>query len=169
MQRLYRLLLMLLLWRYKRQGLQIARDCRVTGWVRFGSEPYLISIAEHVTIAGGVTFITHDGATCVFRHRPGFGHVIKYKRIVVHHNCFIGSRSIILQGTSIGPDSVVAAGAVVTRDVPPGSVVAGSPARVIMTIDEYADKCLAATPSYNIEAYNRNKRSELLRIFPNRT
>ncbi|HET6249633.1 MAG TPA: DapH/DapD/GlmU-related protein [Tepidisphaeraceae bacterium] len=46
-------------------------------------------------------------------------------------NCFIGGRSIILPGVTIGDGSIVAAGAIVTKDVPPGSIVAGNPARVI--------------------------------------
>lgn len=47
--------------------------------------------------------------------------------------CFIGARSIIMPGVRIGDNCIVAAGAVVTRDVPPGSVVAGNPARIIAT------------------------------------
>ena len=46
-------------------------------------------------------------------------------------NCFIGGRSIVLPGVTIGDGSIVAAGAVVTKDVPPGSIVAGNPAKII--------------------------------------
>lgn len=46
-------------------------------------------------------------------------------------NCFIGARSIVLPGLKVGPGSIVAAGAVVTKDVPPGVIVAGNPARII--------------------------------------
>jgi acetyltransferase-like isoleucine patch superfamily enzyme len=45
--------------------------------------------------------------------------------------CFIGARSIILPGLTIGDESIVAAGSVVTKDVPPRSIVAGNPAQVI--------------------------------------
>jgi len=49
----------------------------------------------------------------------------------VGENCFIGARSVILPGVQIGDESIVAAGAVVTRDVPPRCIVAGNPARVV--------------------------------------
>jgi acetyltransferase-like isoleucine patch superfamily enzyme len=49
----------------------------------------------------------------------------------VGRNCFIGGRSLLLPGIEVGDGSVVGAGSVVTRSVPPGSVVAGNPARII--------------------------------------
>jgi acetyltransferase-like isoleucine patch superfamily enzyme len=156
-------------WRLRRlvrQGLQIADDCRITGTPDFGSEPYLISIGRHVTITGRVTFITHDGGTWVFRDRPEYREVIKYGRIVIHDNCFIGYGSIIMPGVSIGPNAVVAAGSVVTRDVPPDSVAGGTPARVLTSIDDYARKCLAKTPDYDRAAYKREKMAEILRLYP---
>jgi len=156
------------LWlRYLRsQGLQIAEDCRVMGFPTFGSEPFLISIAKGVTISLGVVFITHDGGTFVFRDQPGFETVIKYGRITVRENCFIGARATILPGVEIGPNAIVAAGAVVTKDVLPGSIVAGVPARIVGRVSEYRESCKLRTPVYNIAAYKQNKRRELLRVFP---
>ena len=52
----------------------------------------------------------------------------------------------------------------VTKDVPPGSVVAGVPARVICTTEEYADKCLKNTPEYDVEAYKKDQKSEVLKM-----
>jgi len=49
---------------------------------------------------------------------------------------WIGERAIILKGVTVGPDSVVAAGAVVTKDVPARTVVAGNPARVVKVIGQ---------------------------------
>jgi galactoside O-acetyltransferase len=51
--------------------------------------------------------------------------------IVVEDNCWVGAGSIFLDGVRVGTGSVVAAGSVVTKDVPPYAIVAGSPARVI--------------------------------------
>lgn len=162
---IYRVIKWWRLRRHIRNGLQIANDCRLVGMPDFGTEPYLISIGEHVTISTRVTFINHDGGTWVFRDRPRFREVIKYGRIVIHDNCFIGLGVTIMPGVSIGPNSVVAAQSVVTSDVPPNTVVGGIPVRILMTVDEYADKALAQTPDYDRVAYRSNKATELLRIF----
>ena len=56
---------------------------------------------------------------------------IKSAPITIGDRVWIGCRAIILAGVTIGEGSVVAAGSVVTRDVPPGTLVAGNPAKVI--------------------------------------
>ena len=152
--------------RYIRQGLQIAEDCRIVTMPNFGSEPYLVSIGKHVTISALITFITHDGGTWVFRGQERYRDVIKYGRIVIHDNCFIGYGSTLMPGLSIGPNSVVAAHSVVTKDVAPNTVAGGVPARALMTTAEYAEKALAQTPEYDREAYRRDKVAELLRLYP---
>jgi hypothetical protein len=154
-------------WHLKLQGLEMAPDCRFMGFPRFGSEPYLVSIGRHVTISSGVSFITHDGGTWVFREQPKYRRVIKYGRIIIHENCFIGARSIIMPGVSIGPNSVVAAGSIVTKSVPPGIVVCGVPARALSSVQEYAETALRNTPDYDVDAYLKDKKKELLRILPN--
>jgi acetyltransferase-like isoleucine patch superfamily enzyme len=152
--------------RARRAGLQIADDVRMTGWPTFGSEPYLVSIGPRVGIAAKVVFITHDGGTRVFRDQAGYENVIKYGRITIHENSIIGYGVILLPGVEIGPNSVVAAGSVVTKSVPPNSLAMGVPARVFMTTEEYARQSLATSPTYDVEAYRRDKEAELLRIFP---
>jgi acetyltransferase-like isoleucine patch superfamily enzyme len=156
-------------WRVRhfiRQGLQIADDCRLMGVPNFGSEPYLISIGRHVTISSRVTFINHDGGTWVFRHLPKYSDVIKYGRIVIHENCFIGLGVTIMPGVSIGPNAVVAAESVVAADVAANTVAGGVPARMLMTVEEYAEKARAQTPEYDRSAYRADKVRELLRVFP---
>lgn len=53
--------------------------------------------------------------------------------VVILDNCFVGHGAIVLPRVTVGPNSIVAAGAVVTKDVPPGVVVGGNPARFICT------------------------------------
>lgn len=56
------------------------------------------------------------------------------KRVLIGDRVWIGERSVILKGVTIGNDSIVAAGSVVTHDVPPSTIVAGNPARVVKQI-----------------------------------
>ena len=152
------------LWRLRRAGLTIAADCRMAHFPDFGSEPYLVTIGNRVGFAGNVTFITHDGGTHVFRHLDRYKHVIKYGRITILDNSVIGEGVIILPGVTIGPNSVVAAGSVISRNVPPGWVVSGNPAKPVMTVHQYAEWSLAATPAYDREAYLNNKREFLMKF-----
>jgi len=55
---------------------------------------------------------------------------------IVYDNVMIGANAVILEGVKIGSGSVVAAGSVVTKDVPPGVVVAGTPAKIIKEVDD---------------------------------
>lgn len=54
--------------------------------------------------------------------------------ITIHDNVWIGEKSIILKGVTIGEGSIVATGAVVTKDVPPYSIVAGNPAKIVKSL-----------------------------------
>lgn len=67
-----------------------------------------------------------------------FGPGVDVKTAAVHigRNAWLANKTIILRGVSIGENSVIGAGSVVTRDVPPNSVAAGNPARVIRPIME---------------------------------
>jgi acetyltransferase-like isoleucine patch superfamily enzyme len=84
-----------------------------------------IIIGENVSISAGVWLVTgsHD------MNHPSF--IDTYKPIVIEDYAWIGMRATILGGVTIGKGAVVMAGAVVTRDVPPYTVVGGVPARVV--------------------------------------
>jgi len=113
-----------------------------------------------------VSFVNHDGGTWIFRNQARYANVIKFGRIVICDNCFIGTGATIMPGVTIGPNSVVAAASVVTQSVPPNTVAGGVPARVLMDVEEYAEKCLAQNPTYDPEVYRKDKVSELIRLFP---
>jgi acetyltransferase-like isoleucine patch superfamily enzyme len=66
----------------------------------------------------------------------------------IRDNVFVGYGAIIMPGVTIGPNAIVAAGAVVTRNVSPNSIVAGSPARNIGTLDNLLKKLQTQTDSY---------------------
>ena len=110
-------------------GVDVADDVRFYGISRgmFGSEPWMIRIHEKVFITAGVAFVTHDGGSLILRDEVP---TLEWSApIVVEKKVYIGIRSIILPGVTIGERSIVGAGSVVTKDVPPNSVVAGVPER----------------------------------------
>jgi acetyltransferase-like isoleucine patch superfamily enzyme len=121
-------------------GVKVGKDVRLIGITdkTFESEPYLISIGDHVTIAGQVKFINHDGGVWIFRESERNIELIK--KICVKNNVFIGYRSIILPGVTIGNNVIIGAGSVVASDIPDNCVAAGVPAKVIRTIEEYRNK-----------------------------
>ncbi|HEY3267805.1 MAG TPA: acyltransferase [Armatimonadota bacterium] len=121
-------------------GVQVGDDCRflgVDGWT-FGSEPYLIRIGNHVTVTGGVRFVTHDGGVWVFRDKEPALEV--FGPITVGSNVFIGLNVVLMPGVTIGDNCIVGAGSVVTKDVPSGMVAVGCPARSIRPIAEYRER-----------------------------
>ena len=144
-----------------KRGLEVGKDVTIIGRVDFGSEPYLIKLGDYVKISYDVAFITHDGGTWAFRDFERYKKVIKYGKITVGERSFIGCRSIILPGVNIGKRCVIGAGSIVTTDIPDGSVVCGVPARVIMSTEEYAEKCLKNLKEYNEEEYLNNKEEYL--------
>ncbi|WP_102412056.1 DapH/DapD/GlmU-related protein [Beduinella massiliensis] len=106
----------------RKLGVKIGENCRLISFPQFGSEPYLIEIGDHVTVSSDVSFVNHDGGTWVFREHDPYKNVIKFGRIRIGNNCFIGMRSTIMPGVSIGDDCVVGACSLVTKSIPPGEV-----------------------------------------------
>lgn len=129
----------------RRQGVKIGEGCDINNSVIFGSEPYLITIGNHVRINSGVNLITHDGGCWVLRKveygfDSDFQNADCFGTIKICDNVHIGNNAIIMPGVTVGENSIIACGAVVTKDVPPHSVYGGVPARKIETIEEYAAK-----------------------------
>jgi len=88
-----------------------------------------ITIEDNVLIGPKVNLITENHPL-----NPGDRKALICKPIVVKRNAWIGAAATILPGVTIGENSVVAAGAVVTTDVPPNTIVAGVPAKFIRNI-----------------------------------
>jgi maltose O-acetyltransferase len=90
-------------------------------------------------------------------------------RVIIHESCHIGARTMILAGVEIGPRTIVGAQSVVTRTLPPDTVCAGNPARVICTLEEYLAKHrqrIAASQCFPYLDYDRHvtpeRRAELV-------
>lgn len=96
----------------------------------------LVRIGRNVLIASNVLITDSDHVV-----EPGGVPVSKNLKFVtqpvyVEDNCWLGQNAVILKGVIIGHDSIVGANTVVTKDVPPYSVVAGNPARMIKRLSE---------------------------------
>lgn len=106
--------------------------CIVTGYGTTEDKLGSITIGNNVRIAPHVMML---GGNHVFDDvtKPIREQGLVRKSIVIEDDCWIAGRANIMAGVRIGTGSVVAAGAVVTKDVPPYSVVAGVPAKVIKT------------------------------------
>lgn len=119
-------------------GATVGEGCRILSFV-VSSEPELITIGDRVTISSDVLFITHDGTGWLFRDGQGGRHYW-LAPITIGDDVFVGARVTLLPGVVVGDRCVVAAGSVVTRSVPAGSVVGGNPARIIGSYDELEAK-----------------------------
>jgi acetyltransferase-like isoleucine patch superfamily enzyme len=123
----------------RKQGAEIGEGCSIISR-DLGPEPYLVKLGNHVTIAHGVIFMTHDGGAWLFRQE--FPDLQVFGPIVIEDNCVIGINAVLCPNIRIGPNSIVAAGSVVISDVPPNTIAMGVPARPLGSIDKYREKCL---------------------------
>lgn len=94
----------------------------------FGTEPWCITLGDNVHITQEVLFVTHDGGTLLFRDRQPDLEITK--PIVVGDNVYIGVRSIIMPGVTIGNNVIIAAGSVVTKNISDNSVWGGGTSSV---------------------------------------
>ncbi len=116
-------------------GIRIGKNCLISefnvlrgqGGITLGDNVYTAPLVQMLA----VNHVYHD------RTRPIIQQGITAQGIVVEDDCWIGAGAIILDGVRVGRGAVVAAGAVVTQDVPPHTVVGGIPARTLKTITDH--------------------------------
>ena len=107
---------------------------RLHGVILDPAHCWLITIGDNVTMAPRVHILCHDASTKQFLNYTKIGNV------TIGDNVFIGAESVVLPGVTIGNNVIVGANSTVTHDVPDGVVVAGSPAKVICSLDDYLIK-----------------------------
>lgn len=119
-----------ILWIYnwylrKFYGMKLAPDVRISLKARVDkTNPQHIQIGSQTLVAFDAIILSHDYSTQ--RHAGNFAEDTK-----IGERCFIGCASIIMPGVQIGNECIIAAGSVVTKDVPAYSIVAGNPAKII--------------------------------------
>lgn len=104
------------------------------------ADPKLIKFHNNDVIASDVTFITHDITNYMLKNYDQRYYKYQTGCIEVMDNVFIGSKVIILPNVRIGNNVIVGAGSIVTKDIPDNSVVAGNPAKVISSFEDYVIK-----------------------------
>lgn len=95
---------------------------------------FLIEIGNNVTFSTRVHLLAHDASTKIIN---GY---VKIGLVTIKDNVFVGANVTILPGVTIGENSIIGAGSVVTHSIPDNVVAAGNPCKVIMTLDEYKKK-----------------------------
>lgn len=166
LMKLYFSIFKVILWWYKRKGLRVGKNLEVGG---FGlgidtQYPWLITIGDNVGLSTGSLILAHDDS---LYYKIGYSTI---GAVNIGNDVFIGAKAVILPGVSIGNNSIVAAGSVVTKPIPANTIVAGVPAVVIGTTDALIDKrkqLLKTLPKfytkemknteYKQEMYNRLK------------
>jgi len=102
------------------------------------ADPAFVRIGSNVVLSD-CTIFGHDGSAQVLCTAYAIP-LDAVGKVDIKDNVFVGWQAIIMPGVTVGPNAVVAAGAVVTKDVAPNTVVAGVPARPIGTMDELVQK-----------------------------
>lgn len=110
------------------------------------TDPRLVSIGNNVTLSS-CTILGHDGVIRILNARYN-KKLDSVGPVIIKDNCFVGYGAIVMPRVTIGPDAIVAAGAIVTKDVPPGTVVGGNPARVLCRTSELVERLEKRSADY---------------------
>lgn len=100
-----------------------------------------LEIGDNVNIGDQTHIVLHDAS--VQLANPGHNLPVRFAKVTIGAGAVIGHRATILCGVRIGEGALVGACSLVTKDVPPCTVVMGVPAKVVMTVDELRERYLA--------------------------
>ena len=118
-----------------KMGMKVGNNFgRLNGVILDPSHCWLIEIGNNVTLAPRVHVLCHDAST---KYSLGY---TKIGRVNIGNNVFVGADTTILPGVTIGDNVVIGAHSTVTHDIEENSVVVGTPAKKIMTYDDYIKK-----------------------------
>ena len=119
-------------------GAKVGENVQLGPFIYWDNHLELLEVGHNVIVSPQVCFLFHKRDLSGFHRGDRYldkPHI--YKKIILKDNCTIGTRALVLPGVTIGEGACVGAGALVAKDVPPWSVVAGVPAKVIK---EFSDE-----------------------------
>lgn len=126
----------------RKQGVLIGENCtigKVSTITIDVSRPYLVEIGNNVRLNKGLTIMTHDFSTIVFK--MSYGELLPSSgRVKIGNNVYFGQNCTVLKGVTIGDNCIIGFGSLVMKDIPSNSVVAGVPAKVVCSLDDYYEK-----------------------------
>lgn len=148
-----------------RKGMRLGKDVEIVSDFFFDpSHCYLIKIGDQCTICPGVRLIAHDASIKKILGYTRLG------KIDIGNRVFLGDSVIVLPNVKIGDDAVIGSGSVVTKDIPAGTVTAGSPAKILCSIDEFKERYQTLSQDkpvfderYLISNLTSERREELLK------
>lgn len=155
------------IWRNERRwqklralGMSIGRQVNLpySTWIDT-SHCHLISIGDFCGFGEGCLILAHDAMCNEWLDATRLG------RVTIRESCHFGARTIILPGVEIGPRVIVGAGSVVTKSIPPDSVAAGNPARVICTLGALLDKQRERMKSAALWEYEQMDLARMSEVF----
>ena len=120
---------------YRFMGASIGKDCMISLGAKLDCCCGKIIIGDRCAITHGCVILSHDPAKKRIHRKNKVEGTVR-----LGNKVFVGVNSIILKNVTIGDNSIIGAGSVVTKDVPPNVVVAGNPAKIIQKLT--SDKSL---------------------------
>lgn len=116
-------------------GVNIGNN-NLIGKNHWSTEPYLITVGSNCQLTNCKIF-THGGGNVIRHLHPDF---YCFGKVKIGDYVYIGTNALIMPGVTIGNNVLVAAGSIVTKSVPANCVVAGNPAKIICSIEDYYEK-----------------------------
>jgi acetyltransferase-like isoleucine patch superfamily enzyme len=120
----------------------IGEQVSIRPWTNI-PDPQYVSLGNNVQLANCSIF-GHDGSIAMLNRAYG-AKLDRVGPVVIKDNVYIGHQAVVLPGVTIGPNALIAAGAVVSRDVAPGDIVAGVPARPVGRVDQLVERLAEKT------------------------
>lgn len=126
----------------RNKGIKIGKYCHIGDPKTIlidTTRPYLVKIGDNVRMNTGFTLLTHDFSTSVITNVYG-DFIPSSGKVTIGNNVYFAQKCTVLKGVTIGNNCIVGYGSLVNKDIPDNSVVAGVPAKVICSLDEYYEK-----------------------------